>query len=67
MNLLGDHVLVAKAPGHHGDEHGEEGTESRIRIRNTGIPDPGSATLVIHLDELTWQPHTRSQSSRPSR
>jgi hypothetical protein len=42
MNLLGDHILLAKAPGYHGDEKGEEGTESRIRIRNTGIPDPGS-------------------------
>jgi hypothetical protein len=42
MNLLGDHILVAKAPGHHGDEKGEEGTETRIRIRNTGIPDPES-------------------------
>ncbi len=42
MNLLGDHILVAKAPGHHGDEQGEEGTESRIRIRTTGIPDPRS-------------------------
>jgi hypothetical protein len=39
MNLLGDHILIAKAPGHHGDEKGEEGTESRIR--NSGIPDPG--------------------------
>jgi hypothetical protein len=47
MNLLGDHILVAKALGHHGDKQGEEGTESRIRIRNTGIPDPGSATLVL--------------------
>jgi hypothetical protein len=67
MNLLGDHILVAKAPGHHGDEQGEEGTESRIRIRNIGIPDPGPGILVIHLDKLTWRPHTRSQSSRPSR
>jgi hypothetical protein len=40
MNLLGDHILVAKAPGHHGDEKSEEGTESRIRIRNPGLPDP---------------------------
>jgi hypothetical protein len=42
MNLLGDHILVAKAPGHHSDEKDEEGTESRIRIRNTGsqIRDP---------------------------
>ncbi len=63
-NLLGDHILVAKAPGHHSDEQGEEGTESRIR--NTGISDPDSAKLVIQLDELTWRPHTRSQSSRPS-
>jgi hypothetical protein len=36
MNLLGDHILVAKAPGHHGDEQNEEGTESRIRIQDTG-------------------------------
>jgi hypothetical protein len=67
MNLLGDHILVAKAPGHHGDEKGEEGTKSWIRIRNAGILNPGSGILVIHLDELTWRPHTRSQSSRPSR
>jgi hypothetical protein len=40
MNLPGDHILVAIAPGHHGAEKGEEGTESRIRIRNTEIPDP---------------------------
>jgi hypothetical protein len=31
MNLLGDHILVAKAPGHHDDEKGEEGNEYRIR------------------------------------
>jgi hypothetical protein len=43
MNLLGDHILVAKAPGHHGDEKSEEGTEpgsgsARLesRIRDTG-------------------------------
>jgi hypothetical protein len=41
MNLLGDHILIAKAPGHHGDEKSEEGTESRNRIRSTGIPDHG--------------------------
>jgi hypothetical protein len=56
MNLLGDHIFVAKAPGHHSFEQGEEGTESRTRIRNTGILDP----LAIRLDELTWRPHTRS-------
>jgi hypothetical protein len=27
MNLLGDHILVAKAPGHHSDEKGEEGLQ----------------------------------------
>ncbi len=66
MNLLGSHILVAKAPGHHSDEQGEEGTE---------IPDPdpqhwnpGSRIWDTgELDELTWRLHTRSQSSRPSR
>ncbi len=62
MNLLGDHILVAKTPGHHGDEKSEEGPESQIRNL-----DPESATLAIHPDELTWRPHTHSQSSRPSR
>ncbi len=27
MNLLGDHIFVAEAPGHHGDEKGEEGLQ----------------------------------------
>jgi hypothetical protein len=42
MNLLGDHihVLVAKAPGHHGDEQGEEGTTN---------PGSGSATLESRI------------------
>jgi hypothetical protein len=51
MNLLGDHILLAKAPGYHGDEQSEEGTESRIRIRTTGIPDPGSG--ISNNDDTT--------------
>jgi hypothetical protein len=46
MSLLGDHILIAEAPGHHDDEKGEEGTESRIRIRTTGsgIRNTGDTT-----------------------